>query len=441
MLKGKADACEIFFSSQEGFTVEVKDRKVDSSTVSSSQGVGLRVIKGKRLGFSFSSDLSPESLKRAVEDALMGAQGVSVDELLGFPPPHEIISGDLGLYDPTLFDVQANIEKALTMEDVALGFDPRVKKIQKAIYQTSSLHARIINSSGVDLSQAFTFVTASLTAIAEDGGDAQMGWDMELSHISNEVDVVKVGRMAARRAVDMLGARVVKGGRYPAVLENTVAVEFLETLAPSFLADNLHKGKSMLRGKKGQRIFSQAIDIWDNGLLPKGWGTSYFDGEGVPRQKTPLVVEGVCQGYLYDTYWARRGGMLSTGNSSRTGFKVIPGVSVSNMHIEKGEVGLEDLIGGIKKGLFITGLLGVNTANTVTGEFSFGATGFWIEGGKVAYPVRGVAIAGDLIGLFSKVDRVGSDIRFLGRVGAPSLYLREIEISGGDPGKKAVNAK
>lgn len=430
MLKGNADAYEIFYSSQEGVTVEVKDRRVESFTLPTTQGIGIRVIKDKRLGFSFTSDLSLDSIKRAVDDALRGAQGVAGDEFYSFPHPKEMTSMDLGLYDPTPIDVQENIKKALIMEGEAMAFDQRVKRIRKALYQTSRAQIHIVNSSGVDLSQGLSFVTASIMAVAEGDGDSQMGWDMGQGHHTNDVDVVEIGRKAAKRAVDMLGARGIKGGRYPVVLENTIAVEFLETLAPSFLADNIHKGKSMLRGKSGQKVFSPAITIWDDGLLPRGWGSSPFDGEGVPRQKTGLVVEGVLEGYLYDTYWAKREGVLSTGNSSRAGFKAIPTVGISNLYIEKGRAGLDGLIANIKEGLFVTGLLGAHTANTVTGEFSFGATGLWIEGGRLSYPVRGVAISGNLIELLLKVDGVGDDIRFFGRVGAPSLSLKEMDISG-----------
>lgn len=430
MLKGKADAYEIFYSSQEGVTVEVKDKAIESFTLPTSQGIGLRVIKDKRLGFSFTSNLSADSIKGAVDDALRGTQGVAGDELYSFPHPKEMTSMDLGLYDLTTIDVQEDIKRALIMEGEAMAFDPKVKRIRKALYQTSTLHLRIVNSSGLDISQDLTFVMASLMAVAEEDGDSQMGWDMGQGHHIGDIDVVEIGRKAAKRAVDMLGAKGIKGGRYPVVLENTVAVEFLETLAPSFLADNLHKGKSMLRGKRGQMVFSPAITVWDDGLLPRGWGSSPFDGEGVPRQKTPLVIEGVLGGYLYDTYWARREGLLSTGNSLRHGFKSTPTVGISNLYIEKGRMRLEELISNIKEGLFVTGILGAHMANPVTGEFSFGATGFGIEGGRLSCPVRGVAISGNLIELLSKVDGVGGDIRFFGRVGAPSLSLKEMDISG-----------
>ena len=214
------------------------------------------------------------------------------------------------------------------------------------------------------------------------------------------------------------------------MIENIIVGELMELVAPSFQADNLHKGKSMLKGKKGKKVFSPKVTLWDDGLLPNGWGTSPYDGEGVPRQKTCLVDKGVCTGVLYDTYWAKREGTSSTGNAMRSHFKSISTIGISNLYMEKGDMDLNGLLKNMDNGLLITNLLGVHTANPITGEFSFGADGLWIENGKVSHAIRGAAISGNMLELFSKIDAVGEDLRFLGKVGAPSLLISEMEISG-----------
>ncbi|MBI5047463.1 MAG: TldD/PmbA family protein [Deltaproteobacteria bacterium] len=431
-LKNKVDAWEIFYSSQRGLSVEAKDGKVDAFKVSSNEGVGLRVLKNKRIGFSFTSVLSKSSMKELLENAVAASKGVESDEFLSVTSPQQGVGKDLLLFDSSLDKTseEDKIRKAIGLEQAAKGFDPRVSKVRKASYGESFFESRLINSVGVDVINKATFVSSNIMAVAEERGDSQMGWEMDMSHFAKDVDVVKVGRDAAKRAVGMLGARTIKTVKCPVVIENIIVGEFLEIIAPSFHADNLYKGKSMLKGKKGKKVFSDKVSIWDDGLLPNGWSTSEYDGEGVPRQKTSLAGRGVCLNYLYDTYWAKREGAASTGNAARSNFKSISTIGVSNFYMEKGVKDLNGLLRQMDRGLLLTNVLGAHTANPITGDFSFGADGLWVEGGRISHPVRGTAISGNMLELFSKIEIVGADLRFIGGVGAPSLLISEMEISG-----------
>ena len=433
ILKNRVDEWEVFYSSQNGLSIEAKDGKVDAFKVSSSEGVGLRVFKDKRVGFSFTSMLSNGLMGELIENAVAGSIGVEPDEFLSLPfPVKNKSSEELILFDLSLDKVseEDKIQKAISLEQAAKDFDPRVTKVRKASYGESYFTSRLINSMGIDAENSATFISSSIMAVAEDRGDSQMGWEMGLSHFAKDIDVAKIGRDAAKRAVLMLGAKAIKTVKCPVVIENIIVGELMELVAPSFQADNLHKGKSMLKGKKGKKVFSPKVTIWDDGLLPNGWATSPYDGEGVPRQKTCLVDKGVCTGVLYDTYWAKREGTSSTGNAMRSHFKSISTIGISNLYMEKGDLDLNGLLKSMGNGLLITNLLGVHTANPITGEFSFGADGLWVEGGEVSHAIRGAAISGNMLELFSKVDAVGEDLRFLGRVGAPSLLISEMEISG-----------
>lgn len=432
MLTGKADEWEIFYSKQNGISIEAKDGAVESMKASCNKGIGIRTLKDKRLGFSFTTDLSAHAIANIVENAISSGTAVASDEFYALPLPTEMESKDLGLYDKSVKDTPESrkIERAIFLEKAAMSFDKRIKRVRNAVYGETTLESCLLNSKGVKITDTKTFISASIMAMAEENSDAQMGWEMDFSHFADDIDAAKVGKGAAKRAVSMLGAKEIKSIKCPVVLENSTVVEFLECLAPSFLADNLHKGKSMLKGKKGKKIFSDCITIIDNGILHKGWASSSFDGEGIPRQKTVLAAKGVLEDYLYDTYWANRAGVESTGNSSRGGFKSVPSVGISNVYIENGGSTLDALIKEAGNGIFITGLLGAHTVNTISGDFSLGATGFYIENGSVSYPVRGAAIAGNLMDLFSRVEQVGNDIRFFGGMGAPSLLLYEMDISG-----------
>lgn len=433
LLKGKADSYEIYFSVSKGFSAEAKDGAVDALKVRSSAGVGIRTIKGRRFGFGFSSVLSEDALRDMVDNAVAGSRAVAEDEFLRFPAPGNGLPEEgLDIIDETFGKAaeEEMIKTAIDIEAAALSYDHRIKRVRKASFSESLAADRVVNSNGVDIYHAATYYSGSVTAVAEGNGESEMGWEMGMGHRRGAVNGEEVGEKAAMNAVNRLGARQIKTIKCGAVIENIIACELLEAIASSFLGDNVIKGKSMLIGKKGRKIASGVLNIWDDGIMRAGWASSAFDAEGTASRKTALVLEGACQGYLYDTYWAGRAGTGSTGNASRGGFKSTPAIGITNLYIEKGEKDFDAVLKELGEGLFITELLGVHTINTVSGDFSLGAAGFKVEGGKIAYPVRGLAIAGNLLGLFSNVAECASDLRFIGSIGAPSLLINEIEASG-----------
>jgi PmbA protein len=216
-----------------------------------------------------------------------------------------------------------------------------------------------------------------------------------------------------------------------------VASEFLSLLAHSFFADQVQKGKSPLKGKRGEKFFSPLLTIADDGLYLKGISTAPFDGEGMPSQRTVLVAQGELTHYLYDRYWANRENLFSlgpraesTGNSRRHGIKSPPGVGISNFFIDPGNIGIPKLLEGFLHGIVVEEVMGLHTVDPISGDFSLGCSGDWIDRGQKVHPVKSIAIAGNLFDLFRRVIGVGEDLRFFGGVGAPSLLIDEVLISG-----------
>lgn len=433
-LKGKVDDYELYFSSSEGISIESKDLKVDSFKVSKSMGVGLRTLTGGKPGFGFSTVMDRDALRKMVDDAISASGEASSDKFRSFPESQkQSFLEDLNLIDSSM-DTMTEDEKiqiAIDIEKSAIEYDKRVKRVRGASYSESRGSSVIINSQGVDVSSDATFYSASVMAIAEADDDSQMGYEMGLGHKSSDIDAIKIGRGAAKRAVDVLGGKGMESEKCPAVFENSVVNEFLGTFSSAFLADNVQKGKSMLMDKKGQQILSPLITIYDDGLLKGGWASSLYDSEGVPTETKTLVDGGECRGFLYDTYTAKKEGVTSTGNGKRGGFKGSPNPGVTNFYMKNGDTSLDDLIKEAGRGLFITDVMGVHTIDAISGDFSLGAGGFWIENGEIKHPVRGIAISGNLLELFSRVALVGSDLRHMGSVGAPSLLFDYIEASGG----------
>jgi len=432
LLKGHSlDGYEISVGSSRNLSIEVKEGKIDTFKCSAPVGVSIRVLKAHGMGFSYSTSLAENDLELMVVNALVAAENQTPDSWNGFPGPSRFPSIE-GLLDEGLADVaeEQKIACALDLERLTLAADGRVKRVRKAAYGESEYEVFIRNSLGVEGGVRGTSVSASVSAVAEEGDDSQMGWDFGFGNGFSDLRVEDIARNAASRAVGLLGARKIATMRCPVVLENHVASEILEVLAPSFLAENVLKGKSMLADRKGSKVFSEVLRIRDNGILPGGMATAPFDAEGVPQQDTLLVEEGKLISFLYDSYWARRDGAESTGNSTRGGMKSPPHSGVTNFYIENGASSLDDLLRGIGRGVLITDVMGMHTANSISGDFSVGASGFLVENGTVLHPVKEIALSGNILELFASVDQVGNDLRFFGPVGAPSLRIAALDVSG-----------
>lgn len=432
LLEGRAaDGYELMFGRSRNLSLEVKEQKVDTFKCSTPVGVSIRILKGGGMGFSYSTTLEDDALRRMIDNALIGAETQTPDERHGFPGPQEYPQLD-ELFDEKLADVpeEEKVSRAMELERLAREYDSRITKVRKATYGESSYEVTIANSLGVAGSYRGTSVSSSISVVAEDGSDSQMGWDFGFGTRFAAVDVANIAASAAAKAVGLLGARRIPTMRCPVVLDNHVATEILEVLAPSFLAENVQKGKSLLAGRLGNVLFSPRFRIIDDGTLADGMATTPFDGEGVPHGRHVLVEDGVLRCFLYDTFCGRKDGVASTGNSTRGGAKSPPHMGVTNFFIENGAVTREALISEIDRGMLITDVMGMHTANPISGDFSVGAAGYLIEGGAVVAPVKGVAISGNIIDLFRNVDMVGNDLRFFGAVGAPSLRISSLDVSG-----------
>jgi PmbA protein len=432
LLKNRSvDGYEIMTGNSRTLSIEVKDSKVDSFKSAEPVAVSVRVLKGSGLGFSYSSVFSESELEQMIDSACVGAAMQTPDPFGLFPPAAAYIDMP-ELFDPGVakVDESRKVERALELERLTLAQDSRIKRVRKAVYGETLYTVHLRNSRDLYGGYSGTTVSSSVSAIAESGGDSQMGWEFAYANSFDAIDCRAIAEGAAERAVRQLGAGRIPGMCCPVILENHVAADFLDLLAPSFSAENLHKGKSMLKGKVGERLFSAQIRVRDDGALQGGMATAPFDGEGVPVQNTILIDEGIVKGFLFDTAYAARMGAASTGNSARSGVKGLPHLGISNFFIENGSATSGDMLSGIGKGMLITSLIGMHTANPVSGDFSVGATGFLIEDGQITLPVKGVALSGNVLDLFRNVEMIGDDLRFFSQVGSPSLRISSLEISG-----------
>jgi PmbA protein len=422
---------EIYLSQVDATSIEVKNQQIECFTSAERKGLSLRILKDNRLGFSYCTAFTDESFEKVITSALTSASYASPDECNGFPI-HTGPLPELKLFDGDGFSLpkEAKIEKLKKIEREALSYDKRITKIRKASYHEQMVKQHLINSYGVNLTHQDTLYSASIVVVAEDKKDSQTGWDFAFSRHYRELETDCISRSASLQALSLLGAQSVPSFKGPVVLDRGVSYQFLAMLAQSFLAESVQKKKSLLRGQLHKKIFSDTVTIIDDGLYPLGMATAPFDGEGIVRQCTPLVEQGVLIQFLYDTYCAKKDSTRSTGNASRGSIMSTPKVGYSNLSIQKGNVDPADMIAAVEKGFFVNEVMGMHTANPITGDFSLGVTGFLIKKGKKITPVKGLALAGNIITLFKNVLQVGSDLRFYGKVGSPTLLIESMEISG-----------
>lgn len=432
LLKGRSlDGWEIMAGASRNLSIEVKDQTVDTFRCSAPVGVSVRLLKGQGLGFSYSTSMDDADLSRMIDNALVGAATQTPDACNGLPLPSEY-PALAGLFDPELAAVseEQKIGRAMDLERLTLAADPRVKRVRKSSYGENAYSVAIRNSLGVNGSYHGTSVSSSIAVVAEADGDSQMGWDFGFSTAFSGVSVAEIAASAAVKATGLLGARKIPTMRCPAVMDSHVAGEILEVLAPSFLAESVQKGKSLLDGKLGQQLFSPLLRIRDDGTLAGGMATAPFDGEGVPCRDNVVVEEGRLLKFLYDSYCGCKDGCESTGNAVRGGAKGLPHMGVTNFFIENGTTPAAQLLAGIGRGILLTDVIGMHTANAISGDFSVGAAGFLIENGVVTVPVKGIAISGNIQELFRAVEGVGDDLRFFGNVASPSLLVGALDVSG-----------
>jgi PmbA protein len=428
----RAEAAEVYLRSSTATVIEVKDQKVDAFERARDLGVGLRVLVDGRMGFSYTTDLGEAALRALAASALAGARNTEPDPFAIIPAVPGASYPTVSIYDSTMemLSEQEQIGRVMAMEREAFAVDPRIKRIRKASGSFSRSETVIANSHGASVGYRGTAASASIEVVAEEKGESQAGWDYDVKRFYGKLDIEGTGRKAARKALDLLGACRIDSVKAAVVLEAAVAEEFLSIMAGGFSAESVQKKKSLFIGRLGSEVVSPLITVYDDGLLEGGLGTAPGDDELVPARKKTVIENGRLVQFLYNAYTANKEGRASTGNGVRGGFRGMPGVGVTNLYIAPGTYAPGDLIAGTDRGLFVTEIMGAHTANPISGDFSVGATGFWIEKGKKAYPVREITIAGNVIDLLSNVDALANDLRFSGRIGSPAIRIKEMSIAG-----------
>lgn len=431
---GAGDA-EAYVSRESGREVRVHGREVESLTAAVQSGVGIRAWIGHRVGYAYGTDLSEAGVAAIAASAAEAAAAADEDEFASPPEPAEFEALP-GLSDPSPAEWETSrvTELALAVERTALASDPRLVGVEQAVYADAAEQVAIASSAGVAGEYETSSCYAYLQALAEGNGGRETGLGFGLARGPRGLDPEAIGAEGAERALGMIGAGKPESRNCPVVLDPTVAASFVGLIGAGLGAKAVQRGRSPLAGRLGEEVASEVFVLHDDGREPDGAASAPFDGEGIPRRRTPLIEAGRLRSYLYDTYTANREGGASTGNASREGYRSLPSVSASNLVVAPGSHSFEELLAQAGEGVFVNDVAGLHSGvNPVTGVFSVGASGRMIRGGALAEPVREFTIAGELVAMLGAVSAAGAASRWVpfgGSVSTPPLLIAEMAISG-----------
>ena len=454
---GASDA-EAVVAEGDEFSVLVRLGQVETLKESGSRAMGLRVFFGQRTASTSTSDFSAEGIERLVAGAVSLAQITSEDPFAGLPDADQFgitrasaTDGNVGHPDANLVHPDANLglyfddvyslppdqrlDYARRAEAAAMAVDARIQNSDGGSFDAATGHKILANSRGFVGEKRSSYCSVSVMPIAQDatGGMQRDYWYSAARTLRKLESPEAIGKEAARRTLRRLNARRVPTQKAPIVFAAEIARSIMGNIFEAANGDAIYRSASFFAGKLGEQVAGENITVIDDGTMVfpdgvGGFGTTPFDGEGLPSRRTVVVERGVLKNYLLNTYTARKLNMKSTGNASR-GLAGNPGIGAGNFYLEPGEVTPEKLIGDVKQGLYVTETMGFGV-NLVTGDYSQGASGLWIENGELAYAVEEITIAGNLKDMYRNISAIGNDLVFRGSSASPTIRVEGMTIAG-----------
>jgi PmbA protein len=437
-LRAGATEAEAVIREGDEFSTVVRLGQVETLKESGARGIGLRVFLGASGGYrtanTSTSDFSEAGLAHLISGAIDLAQVTSQDPFAGLPEPSAMgqLPGELNLYYNDVYSMPTTerIEYARRAEAAALSADPRLTKSDGGSFDAATGHKVMANSRGFvgEYRRSYCSLSAMPIAETEKGAMQRDYWFSSARTLSRLDSPESIGAEAARRTLRRLNARRVSTQRVPIVFAPEIARSLIGSIFEAANGDSIYRGASFWTNQLGKQVASANVTVIDDGTMPGLFGTSPFDGEGLPTRRTVIIENGVLKNYLLNTYTGRKLNMSSTGNASR-GLAGTPGIGAGNLFLEKGSVSTQQLLSDIKVGFYVTELMGFGV-NMVTGDYSRGAAGLWIENGELSFAVEEVTIAGNLKEMLNNIVAIADDLEFRGSVASPTLRIDGMTIAG-----------
>ncbi len=425
-----ANSAEVFIETNRNLSIQVLKSEIETIEEASSQGVGFRVFVDGKMGFSHCNDFGDRSVEDTISRAIAFAKLSSPDENNVLPDDKRITSVD-GLFDEMIASVPMDkkINMALELEKLAMK-DPRITKSSGASYGESESEIFIANSNGILKSYKSSGCSLGVSVVAEKGDQKNTG-DEYCSRVffADLASLEEIASVASRKAWELIDPVMIKTQRAAVIFDPDVARSLIGGIISAINGERVLQGASFLKDYLNKQFASSLLSIIDDGTRQKSLGSAPFDGEGVPTMKNILVQDGNLKSFIYNTKAAKRAGVRSTGNASRGGFSSLPGIGTHNVYLEPGKHTNAEIIANTKKGLLLKEVTGYGI-DSVSGNFSGGASGFWIVNGEIVSPVKGVTIAGKAFDILNGIDMMGNDLDMNLTFSAPTFRVAEMQIGG-----------
>ena len=398
--------------------------------------MAVRAVKFGRMGFASGTDTSLSGINDLFCRARDAAEALATDRARKLPRPAEprpfphpaLSQGERE--NPASISPKLIIQRLKDLERRALAGDRRLKKaLHLSFHETSGVHA-IVNSEGVAAAEPWSAVSFSVELLGASGNETETCWGSDEKRRWSDLNPEAVVDDARERLLTSFGARPLRSGKWPVILTPRVGVEFLDLVSQAVMGDAVHNGRSYLSNQMGKKVAASGVTLVDDGTLPGGMATGRWDDEGVPRQRTVVVNRGTLGGFLHDTTSAGRAKVSSTGNASRPGRDAPPSPGTTNFYLAAGAPPRETLYQSTPRAFVVRDVIGMHTADPVSGDFSVGASGILWGRGKPVRAVRGVTLSGNLAGLLSNVDAVANDLTWQGSFGAPTFRVKALSVGG-----------
>jgi len=429
-LKRGADAAEVYLEDGRNLSIVVRNGDIETVQESASHGVGFRVFLKSKMAFSSCNNFTDKALDDAISRAVEFAKITTPDEN-NILPDDEGESKVEGLYDPEInkISLDKKIDLIKKTEKLALK-DPRITKSAGARYGEGEEEVFLANSNGLLKNHKASGCAFGVSVVAEKGEQKSSGGESCSRRAFSDLKAPEeIAKKAAKDAYGMLDHQMVKTQKATVIFDPDVARALLGGILGAINGERVLQGASFLAKMLNQKIGSELMTVIDDGTRPKAMGSTPFDGEGVPTQKRIIIDRGVLKGFMYNTIVAKRAGVKSTGNASRGSFRRLPGIGPHNFFMEAGKSSPEEIIKATENGLLLKGVTGYGI-NPVNGNFSGGASGFWIKDGKIAFPVKGLTIAGKAFEMFNNIDMFGNDLDLNRSFTSPTFRIKVMQIGG-----------
>lgn len=425
--------CEIYFSDGESMSISVYEGEVEKYNLAKSFGLSFRGKINNKMGYSYTEILDESAIDMLINSAKNSATLIENEDET-FIYGGDKIYNEVKTYSEKLENIDPSkmIDLALDLEKEAKNYCDEVVNINGCKISYSSSNYGIYNTKGLELTNKDNILTSYVVPVVEDESGRNDGVGYVVASSIDEVNPKQIAEQGVKEALSKLGGKSIPSGSYNTVIYNEAMVQLLETFAGTFSGDAAQKGLSLFKGKEGQMVASSLVTIVDDPLMDDGLASTPFDDEGVATFTKELIHEGKLNTLLHNLKTAHKQGVKSTGNGFKASYASSVGVSESNLYLKEGDKSFEDLMNEIDEGIIITDLAGLHSgANTVSGDFSLAAKGFYVKDGKKTFPVEQITLAGNYFELLKNITSVGNDLKFpMSNVGSPSVIATGLSIAG-----------